>query len=382
MSKTSVHAKRVLVALSGGIHSAVSAALLKSEGYEVFGLHLELINPSWFDRPEGSAGPRCASSDPKTYEKLQRFCAKLQIPLQKLDARELYEDKVIDHLVHEFMQNRMPHPCLPCNWEVKFASLCAKADQGGYEFVGTGHSARIVHDKSCDRHRVHRATDSARDQSHLLFGLPQKWLGRLLLPVGGLSGGMITQLARQFDYPVEAGSDVSHSGESICYISDGSYKSIIEKRVPVQLRPKGIIRTTESRVAGQHEGLHRHSIGETADSGFMEKKEDLFVLAFEAKSQTLIVGSEKELLRRELLLSGVRWVQPIDGLRGRPCRARFRPYGQSETEASCRVTPFETDTALLRFDEPQRAVPPGQPVTFYDTDELLGGGYVERIGAS
>jgi tRNA-specific 2-thiouridylase len=358
--------------MSGGVDSSVAAALLKSQGHEVIGVHLQLWD-------HGAAnverfGSRCCSL--VDAGDARRVCDKLDIPYYVINAQDVFMDRVVDYFVHEYLQNRTPNPCVACNTFIKFSYLFKKADELGCNWVATGHYAQVNFDAGTGVARLHKAGDPAKDQSYFLFGLTQKALLRTMMPLGGLPKTMVRKLAQEFGLAVADKAD----SQEICFIGDEGYKGFIEKRVAPPLRPKGMIRTTDGRTVGEHTGLHRYTIGQRKGLNLAVKDADnYFVVGFDSTTQTLLVGPESALFSKELMAKNVNWIRPVDGLRGISCRARIR---SRHDEAGCRVTSFENDVVQVDFDEAQRAITPGQAVVFYDGDEVLGGAYIDRLGHS
>lgn len=355
--------------MSGGVDSSVTAALLKNQGYEVIGVHMQL-----WDHGEVNVerfGGRCCSLVDSN--DARRVCDKIDVPYYVINAQSVFLEEVVDYFVHEYMQNRTPNPCAMCNTQIKFNYLFQKADELGCEWVATGHYSQVSQDHDGSAHLL-KAVDPHKDQSYFLFGLTQKALQRTLMPLGGLPKMMVRKLAEEFGLAVAKKAD----SMEICFIGEEGYKGFIEKRVALPLRPKGMIRTTEGQVVGEHEGLHRYTIGQRKGLQITTQNPDqYFVVGFEAETHTLIVGPESHLFSKHLVASHVNWIRPIEEIRGIKCKARIR---SRHDEAACVVTDFENQTVQVQFEEAQRAVTPGQAIVFYEGDEVLGGGFIDRVG--
>lgn len=367
--------QKVLVALGGGIESAVTAELLKNQGHHVVGLHLRMGDHS-VTSPD-HFGSHCQA--PVDMKWLKAFCAKLDMPLHVVDATEIFEDQVVDFTVHEILQNRIPNPCLACTNRVKFDFLFQNADSLGCQWVATGHRAQVIQDLATGVARLLKSVTPETDQSHLLFGVPQERLQRLMTPLGGIPESMIQRLAREFEIPETLRRICPQS----CFVKDPASLDFIANRSPLSLRAKGIVRSIDGHIVGEHFGIHQFHIGQNLEGlprsriqMTLKDPENYWVLAFELDNHVLVVGGEKHLFHRELVASGGNWVKPMDGLRNLRCRAKI---GADPSEIPCVVTQFELGSLHVTLEESVRALTPGQAIVFYDGGDVLGGAFIDRV---
>ena len=377
--------KRVAAAMSGGVDSSVAAYLLSRDGYDVIGVTMRL----WDSDADGVSPEHQGCCSIQDIEDARRVCRTLGIPHYVMDARREFREHVIGYFVEEYRRGRTPHPCIACNDRIKFDFLLRRAAMMDADFVATGHYARIVPDDDDGPDgdvpdddgagggngggwTLRRGVDAGKDQSYVLFGLGQEQLARTLLPVGGFSKAEIRDLAR------EAGLHLADKADSqeICFIPSGDYRGFLRSEGGSE---PGEIVDGAGRVVGAHEGVafytvgQRRGIGVTAQALGLPDGEKAYVTAVDPASRRVVVGGSADLLRRTAYVEGARYVA------GEPPGAHTRVdvkirYNGPAVPSILR--PDAAGGAELRFDEPQRAVTPGQAAVFYDGDRVLGGGYI------
>lgn len=372
--------QKILVGISGGANSAVTAALLKSQGYQVLGVHLQV-----FDAKSSEASrfaSRCCLT--KSVTAAQEVCRKLDIPFHLVHAESRFEDKVVDVFVHDLLQARLPSACIPCNLEIRFEELFRKADELGCEQVATGHHVQLIRDAAGtggdSGARLRRAVNAQKDQTYFLFGLSQKQLSRLIFPLGGFQETMVGRLAREFELPDSSAGNP----QELCLMAGDAQLSaaeaFVESRSPISLRPHGSIKTLDGGVLGEHRGLHAYRIGQRVKLAPHVKEADKFqVIGFDVPGHALVIGSEKELFHASLRARGATWIRQVDGLHGLKTTARFTP--SQKDAVPCSVTHFENGALRVELDEPFKGMAVGQAIVFYDGDEVLGGAYIDSIGS-
>ena len=379
----------VVAAMSGGVDSAVTAALLKQEGYDVIGITLQI----WQEHADQGKYGGCCSLG--AVEDARRAAAKIGIPHYVLNFRDYFAEKVIDKFVSEYSKGRTPNPCVECNRSVKFEELLRQAENLGADYLATGHYARIRYNETTGRYELLRAIDNAKDQSYALFTLTQKSLSKTLMPLGYLSGKQETRRLAH-----EAGLALADKPDSqeICFVPKEGYVSFLSEKSPGVLRPGKIV-DTSGKVVGEHLGIAFYTIGQrkrlpASSTG------PIFVVALDAASNTVIVGSDAELFLPGFVADDCNW-SAIDSLeaeverrgQGLECTAKIRYNGQATPAIltpgiRSDSTPGSVGSTIGsvegRFTTPQRAVTPGQAAVFYGGQGenagqvVLGGGTIER----
>ncbi|MGH2366259.1 MAG: tRNA 2-thiouridine(34) synthase MnmA [Chloroflexota bacterium] len=352
--------QRVVVAMSGGVDSSVAAALLAEQGCEVIGVMLRLWEDGWTE--ETPAGNRCCSLD--AVEDARRVAQQFGFPFYVVNAEADFKRWVVDYFLAEYARGRTPNPCTACNQHIKFGFLLTRAAMLDADALATGHYARLAA-QADGSYALLRAVDRAKDQSYMLYMLGQDRLSRLRFPLGELTKTRVRAEAGRL------GLGLAHKPDSqeICFVGR-DYRDFLARHIPEALRPGSIV-DEEGVVLGQHAGLPRYTIGQRQGLN-LARRERTYVLGLDAGHNALRVGGADGLLTRHAVVRQVTFSQP------RPERALARIRSHGELAACSLAQSDEAGDALnVTFDEPQRALSPGQVMVFYDGDVVLGGGIIE-----
>ncbi|MBM3285363.1 MAG: tRNA 2-thiouridine(34) synthase MnmA [Candidatus Aminicenantes bacterium] len=358
---------KVAVAMSGGVDSSVSAALLLERGHDVIGVTMNL-----FSLP----GDLCRSEELrsccgwKAVKDAHEVALKLGIPHLVADFRREFEETVIRDFCREYSRGRTPNPCIRCNEHIKFSLFLRRAERLGADLIATGHHSRVTRDRGPGIHHLRKGKDRAKDQSYFLYPLTQEQLSRVLMPVGGLSKSEVREEARKRGLKVAAKPE----SQEVCFIGRGRYPDFLKERIPGAFQP-GPICDLDGRVLGEHKGIIHFTVGQRRGLGISASR-PLYVVSIDPDSRTVTVGPNEALLSRKFLASEVTWI--AGGKLEEPVRMKAK-IRYKHQEAKARVFPFTPDKVVVEFEEPQRAVTPGQSVVFYCRDEVLGGGIIDRV---
>jgi len=363
----------IAVAMSGGVDSSTVAALLVRQGHNVVGMTMQLWNQRRLPElsTEGSSG-RCCSLD-DVYD-ARHVAEQIGIPYYVVNFERQFEDQVVKPFVEEYLAGRTPIPCTLCNNYIKFDRFLEMADSVGAHQMATGHYARIRCDQASGRYQLLRAADATKDQTYFLFGLTQQQLARTLFPLGELNKTEVRELARGMDLAVATKGD----SQEICFVPNGDYAAFMS----AYLRETGVspgetqgeIVSTDGSALGHHEGVHHFTVGQRKGLG-IATGEPLYVIATDAESQRVVVGSNDDLLRARFFACRVNWIS-IAGVT-EPVRAEVKIRNKHAAAPATLCPTGEPTRVEVVFDQRQRAVTPGQGAVFYDRDLVLGGGWIE-----
>ncbi len=359
MTPTPFQKKRIVVALSGGVDSSVCAQLLVEQGHEVIGMTIK----TWTNdecRDEKSKG--CCSL--RDIDDARSVARKLNIPYYVMDLSADFQEKVIDYFVDEYFRGRTPNPCIECNNHIKFGVLAKKAEELGAEFVATGHYARKEFVAAEKRYCVKEGVDLSKDQTYVLFGLDQKQLERILLPIGDLEKKEVRRLAEKIGLRVHDKPD----SQEICFVK-GKYGDFVKGYSPDRLPGKGEILDTKGVVLGEHEGSHLFTVGQRKRLR-LDNAPDYFVTAVNPEKNQIIVGPEEDLMVSTMIVRRPNWqLNPRLGDIHVKIRSRH-------VKTPAEIISF-ADEVVVRFKYSQKAVTPGQAAVFYDGARVLGGGWID-----
>jgi tRNA-specific 2-thiouridylase len=363
----------IAVAMSGGVDSSTVAAMLHAEGYNVVGLTMQLWNQRRLAGREGmpeQVQGRCCSID-DVYD-ARRVAEDMGIPYYVVNHEERFERDVVRPFIEEYLSGRTPIPCSLCNNHLKFDQLLVTARQIGADLLATGHYARCEFDPERNRWLLRRAADPAKDQTYFLFGLTQEQLSRTRFPLGDMTKPQVRELARHYGLALAEKPD----SQEICFVPGGDYKRFIDAYLAEQGESlpdtSGDLVTTDGTVIGHHEGIHNFTVGQRKGLG-VATGSPLYVININGAKSQVTVGGNERLLSRRLLAHQMNWISIAD-LR-EPLRVHVKIRHRHEP-ARATIENAANDEVLVTFDEPQRAITPGQAVVFYDGDLVVGGGWI------
>jgi len=351
---------RIVVAMSGGVDSSVTAALLRREGYHVVGVTLQLYDHGAAAKKKGAC---CAGQD---IHDARRVAERLAIPHYVLDFEQRFRERVIADFAQTYARGETPIPCVRCNERVKFADLLDMARELGADALATGHYIRRV--DGPDGPELHRALDESRDQSYFLFATTGEQLSFLRFPLGGMKKNDVRAIAADLGLAVAEKPD----SQDICFVPDGRYAGIVEKLKPEAARPGDIV-DVNGRVLGRHDGVIHFTVGQRRGLGLSGNGEPLFVLKLDAANARVVVGPRAALATQAFRLRDVNWLAPAAG--PFDCAVKVR---STRAPVPARVTPLEDRTALVALHAPEDAVAPGQACVFYGGTRVLGGGWIAQ----
>jgi len=352
--------KRILVAMSGGVDSATTAALLKEEGHEVIGVTMQLWD-------YGDAEGGCCSTD--DVRDARRVADQIGIPHYVVNYMELFKKYVVNDFVSKYESGQTPIPCVLCNQFMKFDFLLKRALELGADYLATGHYARIEREEENDTFYLGTALDYNKDQSYFLFTLTQKELSRLIFPLGSRTKKEVREIAARMNLRVASKPE----SMGVCFITGEKYREFLDDYLK-RGKQRGVIVDEDGNVLAEHNGIASYTVGQRRGLGIARGK-PMYVTRIEPERNRVYVGEAKDLFRSTLVADSITWVGEIPG-GVIDVRSKIR-YRHPASESTLEIT--SGNRAFLQFKEPQRAITPGQAVVFYKQDRVLGGGWIKEV---
>ena len=346
--------EKVLLGMSGGVDSSVAAYLLLKKGFDVIGVTLEIFE----DHQE------CNSS--RNEYDAKKICKILGIPHYTFNVEENFKKYVIHYFFSEYQSGKTPNPCVICNRYVKFEGLLDKADELGIKYISTGHYSQI--EKEGERFLLKKGKDKKKDQSYFLYNLSPNQLPRSIFPVGGYTKEEVREIAKNLNLPTSSKAD----SQEVCFIQDNDYKGYLKKN-STKVLPQGEFVDREGNILGYHKGISDYTIGQRRNLGVITG-EAMYVVSIDSSRNQIVLGSNKELLSKELIASNLNWVKFETLKKELSLEAKIRYRAK---EAKVKILPISKQEVKVIFKTPQRAITKGQAVVFYDQEYVVGGGIIQ-----
>lgn len=354
--------KKAVIAMSGGVDSSVAALLVQQSGYEAIGVTLKLHTNEDAGLPREKT---CCSLD--DVNDARSVAARLGMPFYVFNFTDSFRREVMDRFVRAYERGETPNPCIDCNRYIKFAKLMQRAGEIGFDYVATGHYARVEQDGETGRWLLKKGLDSTKDQSYVLYSLTQKELSRLLLPLGGLTKERVRQLAEENGF-VNA---KKHDSQDICFVPDGDYAAFIERYAGTKFQPGPFV-GTHGELYGEHRGIIHYTVGQRKGLG-LSFPQPMYVCGIDPARNEVVLGKHEELFSGELTARDINLISREMIPEPLRVKAKVR-YRHAEQLAT--VVQTGPDELEVTFDEPQRAVTRGQALVLYDGDTVVGGGTI------
>lgn len=356
---------KVMLGMSGGVDSSVAAAVLLEQGYEVIGVTMQ-IWPDMDDCRKQTEGGCCSLS---AVDDARRVANRLGINYYVLNFKDVFQQKVIDYFTNEYLAGRTPNPCIACNRFVKFEALLTKAVSMGMDYIATGHYARTTFDEKTGRYLLKKSVTTEKDQTYVLYTMTQYQLERTLFPIGGFRKDQVRAMAREYGLPVASKPD----SQEICFVEDNDYGRFITENTDTEIKP-GYFVDRQGKILGMHRGIIHYTIGQRKGLGVSFGK-PMYVAEIRPEDNTVVLGDADEVFSTGLVAAEPNYIS-IDELKDEMrVTAKIR---YSAKEAPAVIRPLDRNRVEVVFDEPQRAITPGQAVVFYDGDTVVGGAVIER----
>ena len=354
--------KKAVIGMSGGVDSSVAAWLLKEQGYEVIGVTMQI----WQDEAEEVQEENGGCCGLSAVEDARRVARQLDIPYYVMNFREDFRKSVIDYFIREYLAGRTPNPCIACNRYVKWEALLKRCLEIGADYIATGHYAR-VEKLPGGRFAIRQSVTAAKDQTYALYNLTQEQLSHTLMPVGEYSKDQIREFAEKLDLRVAHKPD----SQEICFVPDQDYAGFIE-RTTGKPSPEGNFVTADGQILGRHKGIIHYTIGQRRGLGLPMGRR-VVVTEIRPETNEVVIGEQEDVFTKVLYADRLNYMAEPFFESGRRATAKIR---YNHRGSACAIYPEGPDRVRVEFDEPVRAVTPGQAVVFYDGDYVLGGGTI------
>lgn len=353
--------KRVLVGMSGGVDSSVTAALLLEQGYDVIGITMQLL-PKEEER-------KSACCNLGAVNDAKRVANKLGIPHYTVNSRENFDTHVITDFINKYADGLTPNPCVECNRYIKFDELWLRAGELDAHYMATGHYIRNDFNEATNKHEIRAALDSKKDQSYFLYMLEQDKLKKILFPLGSLTKPEIRKMAEEREL-INANKPDS---QDICFVSSGNYKDYVKSHIPDDKRVKGKIVNRGGDVLGEHDGIYQFTIGQRKGIN-VPSQVPLYVIDIDSQTNTVMVGLKGDLQHHDMRLHTFTLVDPEETVIGKPLQLKIR-YQMAPVSGT--ITAIDGDVVSVNFEYPQEYITPGQSAVFYDGERVVGGGVIQ-----
>ncbi len=353
--------KRVVIAMSGGVDSALAAFLLHKIGYECIGITMKLWDNEIFYHDNRGY---CSLN---TVEDARNEATNLNIPYYVLNFKKKFKEKIIDYFIGEYLIGRTPNPCIACNNCIKFGCLFQKAMDLEADYIATGHYVRKLYNFSTNRYELLKGIDEKKDQSYALYGIKQQVLKRCLFPLGEMTKFEVRKLAKKCGLTVAEKPD----SQDICFIPNNNYKKFLQIHAQDKIKEGNFI-DKNKKIIGKHKGIPYYTLGQRKGLGLNIGK-PVFVSKINLDTNEVIIGEEEDLFSSELVASNVNWIMFEKLVTKIKAEIKIRYHSQIQPGT---IYPHKDELIIVKFNNPQRAITPGQSVVFYENDKVIGGGII------